>query len=272
MSRADQAHRVEMRSAIDTAGRKLGLTVTGEPVFGWRDRSIGVRAYGGGGDRWLRVVAEQHHWAYGDFWTGNADSTVIQGIHKPEVLRVTEWDQGARRLRAEVMTFLPGEACSATAHLDNDVDLAPSWWSELRRSVDKISGTSTQRQIADQAHVDRRLRVFFADEIDPHVERWTTAHGDLHWANLLCPQLGILDWELWGRAPAGYDAATLYCYSLLSPATARKVHAIFADLLDAPDGIRAQLYVITRLLLRAEKGDHASLVLPVHRHARWLLR
>ncbi|WP_146134754.1 phosphotransferase [Actinopolyspora mortivallis] len=63
---------------------------------------------------------------------------------------------------------------------------------------------------------------------------WETVHGDLHWANLLRPELGLLDWSLWGRGPAGTDAATLYCYSLLAPRTAATVWHTFVDVLDAP--------------------------------------
>ena len=51
---------------------------------------------------------------------------------------------------------------------------------------------------------------------------WTTAHNDLHWGNVTGPELCILDWESWGRAPAGYDASTLLCTSLRHPPTAFK--------------------------------------------------
>src|SRR5262249_18638582 len=43
---------------------------------------------------------------------------------------------------------------------------------------------------------------------------WATAHGDLHFANLCAPNLHLLDWEGWGLAPAGYNAATLHSHSL----------------------------------------------------------
>ncbi|MCX4625107.1 hypothetical protein ACPCIZ_30920 [Streptomyces cellulosae] len=46
------------------------------------------------------------------------------------------------------------------------------------------------------------------------VSCWTTAHADVHWANLTEP-LRLLDWEGWGQAPEGFGAATLYAYSLL---------------------------------------------------------
>ena len=82
----------------------------------------------------------------------------------------------------------------------------------------------------------------------------------------------ILDWEGWGLAPAGYDAATLYCHSLLVPAVARRVHAAFIDVLDSEAGRLAQLYVITRLLLRIADGDYADLAGPLHEHLGNLTR
>jgi hypothetical protein len=63
---------------------------------------------------------------------------------------------------------------------------------------------------------------------------WTTAHGDFHYANLCGPDLYILDWEGWGTAPAGYDAATLHSHSLLIPTVAARIREQFADLLAKP--------------------------------------
>lgn len=271
MSLADQNHRAWMLAALDHAAGKFGLTVTGRPVFGWRGRSVAARARDSSSDRWLRVVTEQLYWASGDFWTGNADSSVITEVRKPYVLDVYEWEDGPQRLRAEAMTFVPGEVCSPTPELTTEIELSAAWWAELRRSMDRIAQVDTARRATSQDHVDRRLRVFFGDQVDPTITRWATAHRDLHWANLTQPELALLDWELWGLAPLGYDAATLYCYTLLTPATAEKVHQTFADILDTPDGMRTQLYVIARLLLRAEGGDHPDLVIPLHRHARTLL-
>jgi aminoglycoside phosphotransferase (APT) family kinase protein len=77
-------------------------------------------------------------------------------------------------------------------------------------------------------------------------------HGDLHWNNLLRPELGVLDWEGWGRGPAGTDAATLLHASVLAPATYRVVRSVFAEVLDSPTGRVAQLYAAARLLHRVE--------------------
>ena len=270
MSLADEHHRAWMLETLDAAAKRFGLVMSTGPVFGWRDRSVGARVRGAGGDQWLRVVTEHVHWASGDFWTGNTDASTVAGIAKPRVLDVDEWDDGPQRVRAEVMTVVPGEVCSPVPQLTSEVNLPGSWWAELRRSMDKIEHVATDRNQSAKTTC-RRLRVFFGEQVDPKITRWVPAHRDPHWANVLRPDFALLDWELWGIAPFGYDAATLYCYSLLAPATAAKVYETFADVLDIPDGRRSQLYVIARLLQRAERGEHPDLVIPLHRHARTLL-
>lgn len=69
----------------------------------------------------------------------------------------------------------------------------------------------------------------------------------------------------------GYDAATLYVLALRASDTAKRVHDAFADIVDSPDGVRAQLFVITRYLKRVELGDFADYADVLHRHARTLL-
>ncbi len=238
--------------------------MTDDPVFGWRLRSIGVPVCSFDGRRWLRVVSEQVQWAEGDWWTGNADANAITGIRKPRVLDVVEWDiPKVRRQRAELMTYVSGRRCSDTDSLRANVELSAGWWAELRRSLDVIRSTPTTRVRKDETAIRRSVHVRFGLSIE--VRTWETVHGDLHWANLLQPDLAILDWEHWGRGPVGTDAASLYCYSLLAPRTAATVWDTFADVLDTPAGTTALLYVAARLLHRVEMGDHPELAAPLRR-------
>ncbi|MGH3157804.1 MAG: aminoglycoside phosphotransferase [Streptosporangiaceae bacterium] len=261
---ADAIWRDWMVGLVSAAARQFGLAVTGSTVWGWRDRSVGVPAAGTGGPRWLRVVTEDIRWAHGVWWTGNSDANVIDAIAKPVVLDTAEWEEGPRRVRAEAMTLLPGHPCSPTDVLATGLALPRHWWTELRRSLCAVSATRTNRECVDGSQLAERVRRF-GIEADLSAIEWETVHGDLHWANLFEPQFAILDWEWWGRGPAGLDAATLYCYSLLAPATAQRVHDTFRDVLSTPQGAIAQLYACARLLSRAERGDHPQLV-PLLRH------
>lgn len=39
---ADQRHRAQMRGLLYRAADEFGLDLVGEPVFGWRDRTVGA--------------------------------------------------------------------------------------------------------------------------------------------------------------------------------------------------------------------------------------
>lgn len=270
---ADATFRNWMRLNLARAADTFGLSVTGAPVFGWRLRSIGAVARGPDGACWLRVVSEQPQWATGEFWTGNQDANILTGLPKPVVLASTEWDEvGWRSQRAEVMTLLPGEPCSPSDVLRTDVELSDRWCSELRRSLRRLAGAPTTRITVTQSKVNGLLRAAFGQRRNLQINHWETVHGDLHWSNLLQPQLGILDWEMWGRGPAGTDAATLYCYSPLDPGISHKVHSEFADVLDSPDGAIAQLWVTARLLKRIKNsGDSPDLETPLRNHIETLV-
>lgn len=246
----------------------LSVDLAGEPVSGLRDRSVGCPVTTPKGERWMRVVTEPAPWACGPAWTGNADANVIAGVRKPAVLDVAEWDESGRRVRAELMTLAPGTRVSADMALSEQVDLDDEWWHELSSSLNTLAAHPTDRICLDEQFVQRRLLAAFGVEIDTTRLTWSTAHGDLHWANLTAPRCWLLDWESWGSAPAGYDAALLLCASLLQPEITERVRASFADILDAHGGHVAQLLAAAKLLGLVEYGDHPDLAVPVHRHAR----
>jgi hypothetical protein len=264
MESSDERFTEWMHANLARAAAHFQLTVTGTPVLGWRLRSIGAIATGTDGPRWLRVVSDYPRWACGEGWTGNHDANALTGITKPQLLASTEWDDEGRRQRAEVLTLLPGHTVSATDVLHHVVGLPLSWWTALRHDLDRLRAIPTGRVNTDQDTVTRRAQAAFGADL--RVQRWETVHGDLHWANLLAPRLGILDWELWGRGPAGTDAASLLCHSLLVPAVADRVHTTFADVLDTPAGHTAQLAVAARMLGRIAGGDYPELEIPLRRH------
>lgn len=267
---ADAHFAAWMRDNLDLAARHFDLDITGEPIFGWRLRSIGAQAEDAQGPRWLRVVSQEPEWAQGNPWTGTLAANEITGVPKPYVLDIFEWTDG-RRQRAEVMTLVKGQRCSPTDALRSTMSLSDRWWADLARSLGLLADTRTDRINSDQNKVTQRIRERFGSPVATTVDQWETVHGDLHWSNLMRPTLGLLDWELWGRGPAGTDAATLLCYSLLVPEIATTVRGLFGDVLDSPTGQVAQLYVVARLLRRIDGGDHPELAEPLARHANSLL-
>ncbi|MGH3516659.1 MAG: aminoglycoside phosphotransferase [Haloechinothrix sp.] len=268
VERTDEEFREWMRGHVARAADHFALTITGESAFGWCLRSISVRASGADGPCWLRVGSEQECWltdpVLADFWTGNLDANVISGVAKPRVLDSIEWAEPdrKRRVRADLMTFLPGRPCSPTDVLRSEPGLPGAWWDELRRSIDAIRTTSTAR-FADHSRTGSRTSEVFGIELP--VEKWETVHGDLHWNNVFGPDFGLIDWEMWGTGPAGTDAATLHAFGLLVPEIARKVYDVFADVLGTPAGLVAQIHVAARLLHRAP-NEFPDLADPLREH------
>ncbi|MEB3371290.1 aminoglycoside phosphotransferase [Saccharopolyspora mangrovi] len=272
VAEADRRFTEWMRANLTRAAAHFAVEIEGEPAFGWRLRSIGAPARNAdGAPRWLRVVSEFPEWASGEFWTGNAEANMLPAsIPRPRVLGTTEWADG-RHQRAELATRLPGRPCSTDDAPVQPLRLDPAWWAALRYTLATLAATPTRRTHADQERVTRRIRGAFGDQLDTHVERWETVHSDLHWNNLMQPEFGLLDWEGWGRGPAGIDAATLLCCSLLNPDTYRDVRSAFADILDSPTGRVAQLYATARLLHRVEMDQRHDFADALWAHARALL-
>ncbi|MFF0110712.1 hypothetical protein [Streptomyces hirsutus] len=108
-----------------------------------------------------------------------------------------------------------------------------------------MAAVDTDRVAVRQQYMDRAIPEFVGIPA-PAVTCWTAAHADLHWANVTAP-LRILDWEGWGRAPEGFDAATLYAYSLLQEDVAARVRDAF-PVLGSPAGLAAEATVCAQLL------------------------
>jgi len=137
-----------------------------------------------------------------------------------------------------------------------------TWWTGLRNALDRVAATPTDRVAVRREWVERAVpKYLHAPAPDPTT--WTTAHGDLHWANLTTHGPKFLDWEGWGVAPAGYDAAMLHTYSLAEPDVAARVRRNL-PILDTPDGLLAETIVVTELLQGlVERGDNRAIETPL---------
>ncbi|MEV6982277.1 aminoglycoside phosphotransferase [Sphaerisporangium sp. NPDC051017] len=271
--RHDHRQRAFLHRILAEGATRLQVSLTGEAVFGWHDRTIGSAALDAQGGRfWLRATAEHREWAGGDAWTGNQDANRITGVPRPEVVSRVEWDEPPVRLYGELMTHVPDTPCSSTPELTVPLTLPGVWWAGLRQALDTLAVQRTDRGCHDPGSFVRGVEDYYGRPLRPLVPALRTEHTDLHWANLTQPRLWLLDWEYWGVAPAGYGAALLYCHSLLVPDTAARVHEVFADLLNTPTGRLAQLSAAAHILDRAERlGDYPELQTPVREHAMRLL-
>jgi hypothetical protein len=254
------------------AASRLEVTLVGAPSYGFNERTIGCTVRYGRRGGWLRVVTTDPGWTDNPLWRGNAKANAIQGVAKPRLIASREWLVGCElAVRAELFTLAPSPTCSALVTPSPGLELPERWWNDLRRSLDALASWPTEPSELDQDAFMNEQLIFFGAHCGP-ITRWSTAHGDLHWANLTAPEFCLLDWEGWGPAPAGYDAALLYCSSLLQPALARRVRDVFADLLEGQEGSQALLCAAAKTLSMIH-NDIATvdLAVPVHRLAAQLL-
>jgi hypothetical protein len=70
---------------------------------------------------------------------------------------------------------------------------------------------------------------------------------------------------MWGKAPAGYDAASLLCTTLMYSASAESIRRTLTHFLDTPSGRVATLAAAVRFLRFADSGELTDLALPVRR-------
>ncbi|USX49234.1 hypothetical protein [Lentzea sp. HUAS12] len=270
IERAVERRRVWLDRQLDVAATALDVSVVGEPVNTFDMRSAGAVARVESSDVWLRVVVEDADYEPVCRWDGNVSANSIRGVAKPAVLRWHDWQHDdeylrGRRLRGEVMTLALGTTVAPGGVLHDDPRLPDTWWQDLRRSLEALAAHPTEwhHELGAVAStirsVEHHFGITLAEDVFADVS-WTTAHADLHWANLRRPQMCILDWESWRPMFAGYDLATLYCNSLRDPVTARRIRDM--PELHTRSGRLALLSAICRYLWIVGEGSDWDLLEP----------
>lgn len=268
----DKRRRAWMESHLDWAAREFGVERIGRPLHTSRLHSVGCRVTDADEDAWLRVVYADPEWGDGNYLEKGLAANAIQGVPKPVVKRWREWEDNGRRMRGEVSTFVVDAALSASMVPAPGVAVSDQWLSDLNRALHALAEHPVPPTGVDADYVNDGIRAFFGVDLDIASVSWTTAHCDLHWGNLTAPRLTVLDWETWGRAPAGYDAATLVCTSLARPDLARRIRWALAEFLDTPSGQIATLAAATRLLRFADGGELTELAQPVRQYATEIVK
>lgn len=268
---------------LELLWRQAAHQLRADPEGTLRHVGMGARTLSGpvttaeGTKAWLRVWSAPH--PGGKLWDGPglAERLLDSHVPAPALLAEVTWTEGVgTAVQAHLFEHLASGPVSATPVLHTPVELDERWWEDLAealRSVRQVPA-DPDRQVMTQAYINRIPR--FIPELDGEdltVERWESAHGDLHWGNLASGPLQIIDWEGWGPAPAGYDAAVLHTYALPVPEIARRVRTEFADQLAGSTGRLAQLVIAAEVIQAAERDDvHSELEPYVRHHVRCLLK
>lgn len=272
----DRAVTQRMRAAHSHA--RAALHVAEAPdrheAWGWQGRTLGKSVTTPGGPAWLRVASAPANEIIGTFWDGaiQAQRLLPPSIPRPALRRWHDWSEAAFGCRSELYEYIPAAAIATHAVITAPPDLPAGWWTAARVALDTIAAVTTTRVTIQPGFLAWAMPHYLGiSPANVAAPRWTTAHGDFTFANLCAPTFSILDWEGWGLAPPGYDAAMLHSYSLLTPATADRIERELAPLLNSTTGRYAELTVITELLYAAANGINRVLVEPLRRRAASIL-
>ncbi|GGU86514.1 hypothetical protein GCM10010211_60740 [Streptomyces albospinus] len=264
----EPAVRDRMLSARGHACALLDVAdAVGGEVWGYAGRTLSGAVTAPDSPAWLRLVSEPEGKARGKLWEGpeEAERSVSPAVPRPRLLRVWDWSADGWVYRAELYQHVDTPPVSRSPVLHHGADLPDSWWHSLHQALDHLARIDTSRQAVREQYIRRRVPEYTG--ITPSEITWTTAHGDLHWANLTGPQLCLMDWEGWGTAPTGYDAANLYLHSLPVPDIAERVRKEFAHVLGTPSGRLGELTACTEVLQAAARVPfYADLADHVRQH------
>ncbi|WP_101258375.1 hypothetical protein [Streptomyces barkulensis] len=238
-------------TVLDDVERSLRTRLDRDTLVRKR-RSLGARTDRG---TWVRIERRRMEKIGGQGWNGTECAAVLEGVAQPRWHRAVVWRQpdGAAMWRADETDLLPG-APIGTSVLASDPGLPDAWWQALNASLDVLAAHRTSRVATPdtvtitQRDVTEAIGRFLPDGIDTTVSQWRPAHADLNWANMTGPQFCLFDWEDWGMAPRGLDAASLWGNSLAVPALAERVRHERRRDLESRDGKLMTLFVCAKIL------------------------
>jgi hypothetical protein len=247
----------QQERAIEAACRTIGAERVGEALSGVMLRSMGVMARAADGTAtWLKIGRaddKNQLWAQ----QGERLAQSMADVPMPRILREFEWHADGISWHAFQFTLVPSPSIQGTPWISAPMPvLHDHWFSELKRALAAVSSVPLSRWLIHPGQVARMIAQRFGRKAPYDIDEWRTAHGDLNWSNLTAPELSLLDWEQWGAAPRGFDAALLLSLSIKEPDLYRRIEKTFTEDLDTPSGRVARLFTLARRLNRIEAGFH----------------
>ncbi|MFJ2111932.1 phosphotransferase [Streptomyces sp. NPDC087850] len=239
-------------------------------------RSVGARTERG---TWVRIERRGFERIGQQGWNGTEAAAVLRGVALPQWYQGVTWREIDEPVlwRADELELVAGQPIGKGALVREDPGLPEAWWAGLNGSLDALSSQYTYRiatpdtERITQELVTRRLGQAFPSVKVTTVGKWVPAHGDLTWANVMGPEFCLIDWEDWGMAPRGLDAATLWGNALAVPDLAGRVYRERQADLESRDGKLAALFFLSKIV-----GPHTyeddPLLVPARREAARLVR
>lgn len=239
-------------------------------VYGIYGTTEGFRSSRG---TWVRVERRPQWRIKSAAWIGLEAAATIQDVPKPEWFQSTTWVDTSREQvwRADEVELIISPSINAAGGLTVAAKLPDSWWSQLRASLETLSAHQTERIGMSQEHLTKRIGQVF-ESVDTTIDEWRCAHTDLQWSNVTLDG-HLIDWEDWGLAPRGHDAATLWQASLPDPAVKVRVEQEFAADLQTRSGkLSLLLRCANAIRIATNRGTTTPLLEPAKAAAEVLLK
>ncbi|MEU4982494.1 hypothetical protein [Streptomyces sp. NPDC021969] len=254
------AHAVDLRThpvgeILDHAARSFQVHLLPHTVVRKR-RSVGART---DRDTWVRIERRLLDKIPDQGWNGTESAARLKGVAQPSWQGCVVWGDAAAPVmwRADETTLLPAAPVGG-AVLSDAPRLPDEWWKALNTSLDALAAQTTSRvatpdtETITQALVTQSVQALVPEVVDTTVQHWAPAHADVNWANMTAPVFSLFDWEDWGNAPRGLDAASLWASSLAVPALAERVRQERRHDFESRDGKLMTLFACSKIL-----GPHA---------------
>ncbi|MCX5449912.1 hypothetical protein [Streptomyces nigrescens] len=215
------------------------------------------RSLGASTDRgaWVRIERRRFDKIGRQGWNGTECAALLEGVARPQWHRGAAWRQPGDAVMwgADETDLLPGAPIGSSV-LAAEPALSDAWWQAFNALLDALAIQHTRRAATPdtvtitQTGVAEAIIRFLPGGVDATVNRWRPAHADLNWANMSGPEFCLFDWEDWGLAPQGLDAASLWGNSLAVPALAERVRHERRHDLESRDGKLMTLFVCAKIL------------------------
>ncbi|MFD8847584.1 hypothetical protein [Streptomyces sp. NPDC059604] len=239
-----------VEAVLNRVERSLGTGLDRESVVRKR-RSVGARTDRG---TWVRVERRGLDRIGVQGGDGTASAEALSEVAKPAWFSGVAWRDETEPVmwRADETELLSAPPVG-NAVLTKEPHLSEEWWAALNTSLDALGAQHTNRiatpdtETLTQELVTRTIHSVFPGT-DTSLCKWRPAHADFNWANMTAPVFCMFDWEDWGMAPRGLDAANLWGASLAVPALADRVRSERRDDLESRDGRLMTLFVAAKIL------------------------
>ena len=249
--------------AIEQACRRLGLERVWRDAPIQRRHSIGAAAVDPNSRHyWLKISG--YKGAFPDKLRQKLlGPPAIAGVPMPLVLKTAGWASDGIHWLATQMTPAPSPAIERNVFATDIAGrVSDQWIASLKTALDCLNASTIHAQYHMSPEQVRNsiVRRWGADA--PHaVDDWRLAHGDLQWSTVTAPNLMFIDWNEWGLAPRGHDAAKLIIFAIKQPDLMRRLEAAFAE---DRSGRVALLVHATQMLRHIEgkpaRAEHCRLI------------